>query len=125
MSQEAFKARSTEAENVDTFVNFTGNGTGAITENFGRGVTTTRTGVGILTLVWDEFPGKYMGVKGWCFEATTASSVKGFTCVPGDYNSTTRTLTINLTNAGETLVDLSTVQRLSITVAFKRTGTGV
>jgi len=121
MSQEAWEVKATEPEVTDTYIKFTGAGAAPVVETFGRGVTCTRTGVGLVSLIWDEFPGVYMGVRGWCFEATVASGVKGYTVVPGVYNVTTRTLAINITNAGETLTDLAAAQQLSITVSFKRT----
>lgn len=120
MSLDAWNASFTEPGLCATYIKFTGTGANPVTKVFGRGVATTRTGVGIVNLVWDENPGAYAGVIGWCFEATTASGVKGFTVVPGAYNATTRTLTINITSAAEALVDLAAAQQLSITVAFKR-----
>lgn len=124
MSQEAFEQKSTEAAEVVTRVRFVG-GTAAITKLNGRGVTPTYIGTGLVDLVWDEFPGLYIGVDGWCFDATTSSALKGFTVVPGAYNATTRTLRLSITNASESLTDLAALQNLTIGVAFKRTGTGV
>lgn len=121
MSLDSFNDQCIEANVVKSYIKFTGAGAAPVVKVFGRGVATTRTGVGIVNLVWDENPGTYMGVMGACFEATVQSGVKGFTVVPGVYNATTRTLTINITNAGETLADLAAAQQLSITVAFKRT----
>jgi hypothetical protein len=83
-------------------------------------VTVTYIGTGLVDLVWAEYPGVYLGVDGWCFEATTSSALKGFTVVPGDYNATTRTLRLSITNASESLTDLAAAQNLSIGVAFKR-----
>lgn len=125
MSQEGCELQSTEFTEVDTFIKFTGAGAAPVVEVFGRGVTCTRTGVGLVSLIWDEFPGFYMGVKGFAFEATTASGVKGYTVVAGPYVAATRTLPLNITNAAEALTDLAAAQQLSITIAFKRTGTGV
>lgn len=120
MSYDTWPAKFTEPEVNATYVKFTGAGAAPVVEAFGRGVTCTRTGVGLISLVWDENPGTYLGVGGWCFEATTASAVKGFTVVPGVFNTTTRTLAISITNASETLTDLAALQQLSITVLFKR-----
>lgn len=121
MSVDSWNAAFTEPMLVATYIKFTGAGVAPVVKVLGRGVATTRTGVGLISLVWDENPGTYAGVMGWCFEATTASGVKGYTVVPGVYNTTTRTLAINITNAGEVLTDLAALQQLSITVAFKRT----
>src|ERR1041384_457909 len=121
MSQEAWNDRFTEPELVSTLIKFTGAGAAPVVKNFGRGVVCTRTGVGVVNLIWDENPGQYVGILGHCFEATVQSGVKGYTVVPGVYNATTRTLTINYTNAGETLTDLAAAQQLTLVVGFKRT----
>lgn len=120
MSLDAWNDLITEPGVVGTFIKFTGTGAAPVTKVFGRGVATTRTGVGIINLVWDENPGSYMGVMGWCFEATTIAALKGYTVVVGAYSVTTRTLTINMTSSGDALVDLAALQQLSITVGFKR-----
>lgn len=119
MSYEAFEQKSTEAGEVIQRVRFVG-GTTAVTKLYGRGVTVTYIGTGLVDLVWAEPQGTYLGVDGWGFDATTASGVKGYTVVPGDYNSTTRTLRLNITNAGETLTDLAAAQNLSIGLVFLR-----
>lgn len=119
MSYEAFEQKSTEAGEVIQRVRFVG-GTTAVTKLYGRGVTVTYIGTGLVDLVWAEPQGTYLGVDGWGFDATTASGVKGYTVVPGDYNSTTRTLRLNITNAGETLTDLAAAQNLSIGIVFLR-----
>lgn len=121
MSLDSFNDQCIEPGLVKSFIKFTGAGAAPVVKVFGRGVQTTRTGVGIVNLVWDENPGTYVGVMGWCYEATVQSGVKGYTMVPGVYNTTTRTLTINITNAGETLTDLAAAQQLSINIGFKRT----
>lgn len=119
MSYEAFEQKSTEAGEVIQRVRFVG-GTTAVTKLYGRGVTVTYIGTGLVDLVWAEPQGTYLGVDGWGFDATTASGVKGYTVVPGDYNSTTRTLRLSITNAGETLTDLAAAQNLSIGLVFLR-----
>lgn len=121
MSQEGWDVQLSEAMVHCTYVKFTGAGAAPVVKVKGRGVATTRTGVGLISLVFDEGMGTYLGIIGWCFEATTASGVKGYTVVPGVYNTTTRTLAINITNQGETLTDLAAAQQLSITVGFTRT----
>lgn len=121
MSLDSFNEQNIEPSVVKSYIKFTGAGAAPVVKVFGRGLATTRTGVGLVSLIWDENPGAYVGVMGWCFEATVASGVKGYTVVPGVYNAATRTLAINITNAGETLTDLAALQQLSITVGFKRT----
>lgn len=124
MSQDAFNQQSTEAGEVVTRVRFVG-GTAAVTELYGRGVTVTYVGTGLVDLVWTEYPGVYIGVDGYCFDATTSSALKGYTLVPGAYNATTRTLRLSITNASDALADLAALQNLTVGIAFKRTGTGV
>lgn len=121
MSLDTWDAKATEPDLTATIVKFTGTGAAPVVKVLGRGVACTRTGVGIVNLVWDENPGTYAGVLGYCFEATAQSALKGYTMVPGVYNTTTRTLTINYTNAAEALTDLAAAQQLTITVGFKRT----
>lgn len=115
-----WEQKSSLVKGVDHFVSIIGNGTGQPTKREGQTVTLNRTGVGIIEVIWPDNPGVYCGVKGRCFEATTASQVKGFTVVPGDYDTTNLKITLNITNAAETLTDLSSTQRLSITFAFKQ-----
>lgn len=124
MSQDSWNQQSTEAGEVVTRVRFVG-GTAAITKLYGRGVTPTYVSTGLVDLVWAENPGLFVGVDGYCFDATTSSALKGYTVVPGAYNSTTRTLRLSITNASDALADLAALQNLTIGVAFKRTGTGV
>lgn len=121
MSQEGWNDKFTEPDVVATFIKFTGAGAAPVVKVNGRGVAVTRTGVGIINLVWDENPGTYLGVLGWGFEATVQSGVKGYTVVPGVYTPATRTLTINITNQAEALTDLAALQQLSITFGFTRT----
>lgn len=101
-------------------------GTGAVTKQKGRGVTVTYISTGIVDLTWsanESAPRTFVGLVGApSFSATTASGVKGYTCVPGVYNTSTRTLRLNITNAAETLTDLAALQELTLTVAFALAG---
>jgi hypothetical protein len=124
MSEDAWPIRSSEADDYVTRVRFVG-GTAAVTELFGRGVTVTYVSTGLVDLVWSEFPGLYIGLDGWGFDATTASAVAGYSCNAGAYNSTTRTLRVSIYNGSNTLADLAALQNLTLGVAFKRSGTGV
>lgn len=120
MSQDAWNDSSTEPSVVKTLVKFTGTGAGQPTKVLGRGVNLNRTGVGIIDITWVEFAGAYLGITGHCFEATVQSGVKGYTVVPGVFNSVTRTLTINMTSAADALVDLAALQQLTLEIGFKR-----
>lgn len=114
--------RASEPELRRHVVRFVG-GTAAVTKVLGRGIAVTYVSTGIVDLVWssrDDAPGTFCGLEGSpSFQATTASQVKGYTCVPGAYNSTTRTLRLNITNASETLADLAALQWLNLVVLFK------
>lgn len=120
MSNDAWEQLSTEPDEVVSRVRFVG-GSAAVTKLYGRGVTVTYIGTGLVDLAWAEFPGVFVGVDGYCFDATTASGLKGYTVVPGAYNTTTRTLRLSITNASEALTDLAAAQNLTIGIAFKRT----
>lgn len=102
-------------------VRFVG-GTAAVTEELGNGVTVTYIGTGLVDVTWAEFAGQYMGLVGApSFDATTASGLKGFTCVPGDFNTTTRTVRLSITNASEALTDLAAAQHVTCWFAFRTT----
>lgn len=125
--QNASPVRSPTNELMLHHVRFVG-GTTAVTKfaDTGQGITPTYISTGIVDLIWAENPGNFQGLAGMPdFQATTASAVKGFTCVPGVYNATTFTLRLNITNASETLVDLAALQWLSVCALFKRSGAGV
>lgn len=116
-----YEALDSETSLRKHMVRFVG-GTAAVTKVLGRGITVTYISTGIVDLVWsanDGNPGRFMGLVGApSFQATTASGVKGYTCVPGAWNATTRTLRLNITNASEALADLAALQWLNLTVAF-------
>jgi len=110
-----------EAGLRDYLVRFVG-GTAAVTKVFGQGVTVSYISTGIVELTWGRNPGTFVGAQ-FNFQATTASAVKGFTCVPGVYNATTYKLRLNITNASESLTDLAALQWLNCRVSFKDSAT--
>ncbi len=124
MSEDAFPSFATHPGFVSHYCKVVG-GTTAVTKVHGRGATFTYISTGIVDLTWSEFQGTFLGVGGYCFEATTASGVKGYTMVPGVFNTTTLTLRLNITSASEALVDLAALQWLSLTVMFKRVASDV
>ncbi len=116
-----FPLRATFPEEQDHFIKFVG-GSAAVTRVFGQGVTVTYIGTGLVDIVWAKNPGVFLGLAGApAFQATTAADVKGHTCVPGVFNTTTFTLRLNITNASESLHDLAALEWLSLTVKFKAT----
>lgn len=104
------------------FVKFVG-GTTAVTKvtGTGEGVTVTYIGVGLVDITWsaNAVPGTFLGLLGTSFQATTEAGVKGYTCVPGVYNVTTRTLRLNITGATEVLTNLAALQWLTLVAAFQ------
>lgn len=120
MALDANPVRSPVTELVVCPVRFVG-GTTAVTKVFGEGVTVTYIGTGLVDLTFGDAQGTYVGLAGVpAFEATTAADVKGHTCVAGVYNTTTRTLRLNITNAAEALHDLAALEWLTATLLFKR-----
>lgn len=111
--------KATYVHGVDHFVGIVGAGTAQPTKTEGAAITLNRTGVGIIDVSWSGNPGTYMGVKGRCFESTTIAALKGYSVVAGTYDVTNRKITLNITDASDTLADLAATQRLSITFAFK------
>ena len=120
MSLDGNPVRSPVPELVLRPVRFVGGST-AVTKVFGEGITVTYIGTGLVDLTFAESQGTYVGLAGMpAFEATTAADVKGHTCVPGVFNTTTRTLRLNITNASDALHDLAALEWLSTVVMFRR-----
>jgi hypothetical protein len=115
------KPLASEPELRQWIVRFVG-GTAAVTKSFGVGVTVTYVSAGLVDLVFaDPLPGPYVGVLGYCFDATTAANVKSYILTTGAFNTTTRTLRLNMFEAG-TLTDLAALENLTVTLGFKATG---
>ena len=101
-------------------VKFVG-GTAAVTKVYGPGMAVTYISTGIVDLDWSgnaNNPGTFIGMVA-TFQATTASGVKGYTVVPGVYNTSTKKLRVNITGASEALVDLAAVQWLTCLCFFQ------
>lgn len=124
MSLEEYPLRSSVPETYDHFIKFVG-GSSAVTAVEARGCTVTYISTGIVDLVFKELEGSFAGVAGHGFEATTVADLKGYSVVVGVFNTTTKTLRLNITNASDTLADLAALQWLSITLKFKRAGSTV
>jgi hypothetical protein len=120
MSLDTNPVRSPVTELVLSPIRFVGGST-AVTKVRGEGATVTYIGTGIVDVTFAESQGTYVGLAGMpSFEATTAADVKGHTCVPGVFNTTTNTLRLNITNASDALHDLAALEWLSLTVIFAR-----
>lgn len=118
MSYQTDSAQSTQFDEISHHIRFVG-GTTAVTKLFGLGVAVTYVSTGVVNLVWAENPGTYLGVSGYCFDATTASALKGYTLVPGAYNSVTRTMVLNIFNSSFAAADLAALQNLTLRVVFR------
>ncbi len=117
---DQFPTKSTTPELALHVVKFVG-GTNAVTKVYGEGVTCTYISAGIVDLTWSRTsaPGECMGVVGHCYSATTTADVKAYLLAHGVYNTTTRTLRLNLTET-TTLTNLAALEWLAVTVAFTR-----
>jgi hypothetical protein len=119
---EISPVRSSTPEVELTFIKFVG-GTNAVTKVEGEGVTVTYVSAGIVDLVFGAAPGpaagEFLGIVGHCFVATTTADVDTFTLQHGVYNTSTRTLRFNMSEAG-TLANLAALEWLNILVAFKK-----
>lgn len=118
MSYFSSQTQSTEPTEVMQVVRFVG-GTTAVTKLFARGITVTYIGTGIVDLTWADPQGNFLGIVGFAFDATTPAQVAGYTVVAGDYNTTTRTLRLNINTNANALVDLTATQRLSVRPSFR------
>jgi hypothetical protein len=93
-------------------------GAAAVVDLVSVGFTVNYISTGVVDLVWQEYPGTYLGIIGYGFEADTPSGVAGFTVCAGAYNTTTRTLRLNINNGSNALADLTATQRLTVRIAF-------
>ena len=113
-----YEPLTSEPELREHVVRFVG-GSAAVTKVRGRGITVTYITTGIVDITWSENPGVFIGLSGMpMFQATTAADVKGHTCVPGAYNSSTKTLRLNITNASDALHDLAALEWLNLVALF-------
>lgn len=105
---------------VTHFVRMLGTGAAQPTKVEGASVNLNRTGVGVIEVLWPDFPGSYMGCRGHCFEATAQAALKGYSVVIGAFDTTLLKVTINITDSTNTLVDLAAAQNLSLTFGFRK-----
>ncbi len=120
MSLEAYEPGGSEPGAFLSFAKFVG-GTNAVTRVYGTGLVCTYISAGIVDLTWSEDQGTCLGVVGHCFSATTTADVKAYALAHGVFNTTTRTLRLNMHESG-TLTNLAALEWLAVTVLFKRTG---
>lgn len=122
MSTAQYDALSTEPEARLHTVRFVG-GTAAATKTYGNGMTVTYVSSGVVKISWSdvaENPGTFVGVVGYCFQATTPGNVKSYILVNEGYVASTRSILLNMYESG-TLTDLAALEWLSVTFLFKET----
>jgi hypothetical protein len=119
MAGDGYELHSSQPETWSHFVKFVG-GTTAVTKLYGPGVSVTYVSTGVVDVTWAENPGTYLGFT-FGLHATTVSALKGYTIVGGDYNATTRTVRLNITNSSFALADLAASQWAMLHFLFKQT----
>jgi hypothetical protein len=115
-----FEVKTNLPTERDYTISFVG-GTAAVTKEFGKGVSLSYVSTGLVDLVWsanESRPGINVGLKSFGFRATTVAQVKGYSVALGDYSVSTRTQRLAIWDASNNLVDLTSTQRLCLTVAF-------
>lgn len=121
MGQNAWESYDTQPFMWHHLIRLTG-GSGLITKNHGKSVTINYISTGIFDVVWSESPtGQYFGFAHG-FDATTVADLKGYTLVGGQpTTSAPFTQRFNITNASDTLADLTSTQHLYLDIAFRMT----
>lgn len=124
MAKNYHPAKATQPEFIDHVVRITGAGAANPTKNFGDGLAVTWISTGLYELTWGESPGTFLGILPG-FQATTASQLAGYTVTAGDYDASTRKLRVSVTNGSNALADLTSTQKLMLSVRFKEAGSEV
>jgi len=123
MSQEKYRQYSNEPEQCDYNVAISGNGTSVPTKLFGRGITVGRTGVGVITLTFGDFPGVFLdGGGAFSFQAispATPAQLAGFSVVGQAPSANLLTYTFNIFNGSLVAADIQTGQILNMSLPFK------
>lgn len=119
MPIDFYPVRSSEPGVTDYVVSIVGVNDANPTETYGQGVTITRTAEGVYRITWATNPGRFLGVKGYVFGATTMSDTKGYTVTRGVYNTSAFTLDLSVWNSSFAASDIIALQYLDVTVSFK------
>ncbi len=125
MSLDGYPERSTTADAIVHRVKIVGAATATCSKvaDTGPGITVTYISTGVVDLTWGDNPGLH-AMPSVLFQATTPGDVKLFVCVTSPFNATTNVLRLNFYESG-TLADLNVLEWAAVTVAFKKSGTGV
>lgn len=130
MSRAEYELLQTEPEARDHIVKFVG-GSAAVTKVFGNGMTVTYVSSGVVKISWTDTasnPGQFIGIKGYCFSATTPGNVKSYVLVHEAFVARTITagavvpgyVLLNMYESG-TLTDLAASEWLTVTFSFSET----
>lgn len=91
------------------------------TKEFGPGVTVTRQNEGIYRFSFDDNPGEFVGIRGYCFGDTTPADVKSKELSRGAYTAPSGTtdgyVDCHIFESG-TLDDIEATEYLDITFVF-------
>ncbi len=120
-----WKLRSSEPEQDETVLRLLGVNDANPTKEVGRGVVVTRTAEGVYKITWNDNPGTFVGIAGYCFGAATPADVKGYTISSDTYDSTTFSLEVSVWNSSFAAADIIATQFLNLTVRFKQTGLAI
>lgn len=127
MSQDGWNSKATQPDFVFHPVRIRG-GTAAITKLHGLGVTVTYVGTGIIDVTWSEAQGQWFGMTfGFDTAAGAQAALKGWTAVAGAPSTPATagapvTVRVNLTNAADTLADLSATQQVALLFQWRQHG---
>jgi hypothetical protein len=119
MPADTYEVQSNYPELKEFVCKFVG-GTAAVTKTFGPGLTVTYISAGVVDVTVPtgaDRPGDFIGVGGYCFEATTPANVKSYVLVPGVFNTSTGKLRLSMYESG-TLTDLAALEWLSVKLLF-------
>lgn len=101
---------------------FTGTGANAPTIRAGNAFSVTRSGVGVWRVSFLENPGKFVGLDGFVFRATTMSAVKGYSLSCSDYTAPASGvkgyIDVSLWDSANAAVDLAASQWLDLVFVF-------
>lgn len=123
---QRWESWATEPNKVDVPVRIVG-GSGAVTKLSGLGsVSIAYVSTGVIDVTFNDFFGFFLGMDA-AFDATTQSSVAGYTAVAGDPSAsppsgTSGTIRVNIFNNSNTLADLTSSQRVLLTFQWRLQG---
>lgn len=119
MSLESYPARVSQPEIFDEVIRAIGAATATPTKKYGKGVTIARTGVGVWSLTFSDFPGNFVSAS-YMLQDATASVVKGWTVTLGDFDATGKIVSLSIWNSTFAAADLAATSKIGLTLKFTR-----